>query len=447
MFPKEEVPRSGHAPFGLYLMAALALAAAAFAGILAVSDGSSALGGSCGEDAEWTFDDGLLRITGSGAIYGYDDPDDQPWMSVRGDITAIEIGEGITGIGNMAFYGCGQAQTVSLPGSLTSIDDEAFGNCTNLSALSLPAGLTSIGRYAFANCNAITSVVIPSGVTVLEEGVFWTCIGLVSATVPDSVTSVGTEAFCQCMNLADLYIGNGLTEVSDDAFTDVDLRETDGITPVSIDPEHLRDSLFVGKKRVAEDMTANGHTCSKTSDTYSASITDYDLKYLNERMKFDSGTKLELSLKDGLSVIFDTAAITAIGIVPITVTVSPVDRSSLEESVKELVGEDPVFDMTADRALDLGNGKMKVTVPFDAEGKDEGSIRALMIKDGKDSGSIQCTYEDGKASFETGELGMFHIASEKSSGGRDLPVWAIVLCVVAVIAVAAAAAVILIRKE
>ena len=62
--------------------------------------------GSCGENATWAlYGDGRMVIGGSGAMYDYASQLLTPWADYRHTITAIEIGAGITHIGNCTFKG------------------------------------------------------------------------------------------------------------------------------------------------------------------------------------------------------------------------------------------------------------------------------------------------------------------------------------------------------
>ena len=83
--------------------------------------------GSIGNDIHWTFSDGKLTVTGTGAIPNYNAADNKaPWAEKP--ITELVIGDGITAVGAYAFYGLS-----SLKGTLT-----------------LPSSVTSVGAYAFA---------------------------------------------------------------------------------------------------------------------------------------------------------------------------------------------------------------------------------------------------------------------------------------------------------
>ena len=79
--------------------------------------GSAALAGSegtCGENLAWTLnDEGVLTVTGTG------DMSDNPVWPVS-EIRQAIIGAGVTSIGSYAFYGCGNLETVRIPGSASS---------------------------------------------------------------------------------------------------------------------------------------------------------------------------------------------------------------------------------------------------------------------------------------------------------------------------------------
>ena len=58
--------------------------------------------GKAGDGVRWELNkDGSLVIHGSGSIGR-----SAPWIYSYNDITSIEVGEGITGIPDDAFYGC-----------------------------------------------------------------------------------------------------------------------------------------------------------------------------------------------------------------------------------------------------------------------------------------------------------------------------------------------------
>ena len=79
-------------------------------------------------------------------------------------IKTVSIGEGVTSIGNLAFYLC-HATTISLPSTLKSIGDHAF-DTASFTELALPEGLETIGDWAFCSL-PVKELTIPASVTAL----------------------------------------------------------------------------------------------------------------------------------------------------------------------------------------------------------------------------------------------------------------------------------------
>ena len=200
--------------------------------------------GVCGENLTWSFDPNTrtLTIEGSGAMTDYE-YGKAPWYrSFRNSIQTVLLPDGLTTIGEYAFYDCTGLTSVTLPDSVTSIGNSAFSSCTGLTSVTIPdsvtsigdgvfsgcSGLTSvtipdsvtsIGNYAFSYCTGLTSVTIPDSVTSIGNGTFYHCTGLTSVTIPGSVTSIGSYAFYYCTGLTSVTIPDGVTSIGNDAFS------------------------------------------------------------------------------------------------------------------------------------------------------------------------------------------------------------------------------------
>ena len=72
------------------------------------------------------------------------------WASWRSKVKTLVVEDGITSIGDHAFYSLNKLAEVSLPDSLTSVGFYGFSNCVSLSTLILPDSVTSIGERAFS---------------------------------------------------------------------------------------------------------------------------------------------------------------------------------------------------------------------------------------------------------------------------------------------------------
>lgn len=127
--------------------------------------------GVCGDNAHWTFIDGLLLITGSGDMYDYNSST-IPWILLRDSITMISIGQNITSIGDYAFYQCKNITSVIIPNKVKSIGIHAFRECTNLSSVIIGRQVESIGTSAFNGCTLLSAIMIPASVIDIGSGAF-----------------------------------------------------------------------------------------------------------------------------------------------------------------------------------------------------------------------------------------------------------------------------------
>ena len=65
----------------------------------------------------------------------------------------------------------------------------------------IPDGVTSIGDQAFYLCGKMTSVTMPDSVTQIGDDAF--CLELRQAKIPDSVQGIGDQVFSFCYNLTE----------------------------------------------------------------------------------------------------------------------------------------------------------------------------------------------------------------------------------------------------
>ena len=176
--------------------------------------------GAEGSDVSWELSAQTmaLAISGTGAMADYANANSVPWTSVHGKITSATIAEGVTSIGNYAFYMCSSLTTVSLPEGLTSIGSNAFSSCTALTAITIPDGLTSIGSNAFSGCSNLASVNIPDGLTSIDSYLFDACSNLANVNIPATVTSIGASAFRNCTKLESITLPVSVTSVGNYVF-------------------------------------------------------------------------------------------------------------------------------------------------------------------------------------------------------------------------------------
>ena len=80
--------------------------------------------GTYGADVYYSYDSSTktLRIFGTGAMEDHN----IPWDNYRADITKVVISDGVTSIGEQAFFGCSSLTSVNIPASVTTIGMYAF---------------------------------------------------------------------------------------------------------------------------------------------------------------------------------------------------------------------------------------------------------------------------------------------------------------------------------
>ncbi len=272
--------------------------------------------GSCGTDVTYSYVESThtLTISGSGAMADYEYSSQLPWRSYANAITTVVIEDGVTSIGNYAFYCCSGLTSVTIPASVTSIGDYAFFECTGLTTVTfdgtptlvsiggsafwgsglttvtIPASVTSIGNNAFQNCGSLATMTvagenkvydsrngcnaiiekntntliagcnnstIPAGVTSIGDEAFNCCSGLTSVTIPAGVTSIGNYAFNSCSGLTSVTIPASVTSIGNYAFDCCS-----GLTSVTIPASvtSIGEGVFEYCKNLATITVEDGNT-------------------------------------------------------------------------------------------------------------------------------------------------------------------------------------------
>ncbi len=153
--------------------------------------------------------DGVLTVSGKGALPDYAIGSQAPWYQKTGSIKKVIVGEGITRIGDNVFSECA-CEEVELPSTLVSIGKNGFFLCVRLQTVSFPDSLTDIESGAFSDCSSLQTVEFGKGIKNIGGWAFQ-ATGLKEIKIPDSVVSIGNELFRECPFLVKAEIGGGIS--------------------------------------------------------------------------------------------------------------------------------------------------------------------------------------------------------------------------------------------
>lgn len=113
-------------------------------------------------------------------------------------LSYVQFSPTLISIGSDAFWGCKNLTDIQLPCTLTTIDSYAFSSCASLKEIIIPDSVASIGNHAFCLCKSLVKVKLPEHLRKIENGTFSGCESLQMITIPSAVTEIGEEAFVNC---------------------------------------------------------------------------------------------------------------------------------------------------------------------------------------------------------------------------------------------------------
>ena len=133
----------------------------------------------------------------------------------------VKIPDSVTHLGSMCFYGCDKLTDIQLPDRISFIGAYAVSLC-NIKYINLPAGLKKIGNLS--GCEKLKEIVIPDSVAQLGDYMFAGCFSLERVVLPPNITKIRQCDFRNCKKLTKLKIPAKVTSISMSAFSGSGIR-------------------------------------------------------------------------------------------------------------------------------------------------------------------------------------------------------------------------------
>ena len=229
-----------------------------------------------------SFED--MEISWFGYIFGAPAPGYNV-DNIPGSLETAYIVEGISSIGQAAFYQCTAPQILKLPRGIRTLYPSAFGDSTIQYELLDPVvpadgiwrnghvgeGITGtlvmdgdaiIDTYFdFMHFTYLEEVVLPEGITEIGSNMFFECASLTRVVIPSTVISIGDSAFSGCKSLEAITLPEALSTIGDAAFFECEqLYEVTNLSDLDLTFDSVWDFGYVTTRaRILIDKNGNRH--------------------------------------------------------------------------------------------------------------------------------------------------------------------------------------------
>ena len=244
--------------------------------------------GTCGDNLTWTYVEAThtLTISGEGDMVDYN-RNTMPWSSYGEEMIKVIIEDGVTNIGECAFYGCSRLSSITIPNSVTSIGNSAFSGCSDLTSIVIPDGVVSIGKRSFYSCRNLTSITFGCDLTSIGESAFSACtkinnvfitniVAWCSLSFASSFSFLGVDPpspymyrlYIDGVIAQNLIIPNGTISISNKSFKGCSSIESvtipNSVTSIGNDAFSSCDNLFIVKSEITKPFNCSDAFSEKT---------------------------------------------------------------------------------------------------------------------------------------------------------------------------------------
>ena len=126
----------------------------------------------CGEGLTWSYDKGVLTVSGVGAMYDYEEGG-APWNQYREEITTVIFTGGVTYVGANAFRDYDSLVAIDFGNAMHTIGERAFQSCGELTVIHLPASFKRFSKSCFEGCVDLKEVYCDGGMPSFNMNCLW----------------------------------------------------------------------------------------------------------------------------------------------------------------------------------------------------------------------------------------------------------------------------------
>ncbi|MDE7380945.1 MAG: leucine-rich repeat domain-containing protein [Muribaculaceae bacterium] len=240
---------------------------------------------------------------------------------------------------------------IELPASTKAIASAAFAG-SSLKTITIPEGVTSIGDYAFYNCPQLEEVVFPASIAEIGKGAFANCPKLKYVTLPPcKLTAIPEECFAGDTSLTEFYLPASVKTIGKEAFRGTRISSLDLASVKELQPYALSGMLLLTDVTLAQDSKIGTGALMDNSNLYSVAgnpkvIPDY---FVANCYSFDPNEALSAASEVGDYAFANSAASNLVlgknvsslgsGVFKNMGTLSTIDAKPLENNLPE-VAED-----------------------------------------------------------------------------------------------------------
>lgn len=171
------------------------------------------------DELTWELENNVLTVSGTGEMESYTINNPAPWNDRKEEIYEVVIENGVSSMGQYAFYYCEKLNKITIPDTVTKIDAHVFDddnpavdvyiNDIN-SWLKIDFEKTTsnpliCGGNLYENNKLIKELVIPPNITTIKKFAFCGYVALEKIYMYDSVTAIEGWAFYNCSALKNVY--------------------------------------------------------------------------------------------------------------------------------------------------------------------------------------------------------------------------------------------------